>query len=168
MSVNLKPVTITIISLGIPDTTKGLTRIKKGLHRAIVRGIKKCINAAIALGEIIIPESDPDSPAVDRPEGYSDESEALMDTWIAWMKAVIAAYKTIEKKLHDTYDIEQDWAASYAKEVNAMTGVNWTKATTREGFIKILDDYVRDNLQSFIHAELQKKDHGMALLYTVT
>lgn len=154
--------------MGIPDTTKDLVRIKKGWHRAIVRGIKKCINAAIELGKVIIPESDPASPAVVRPPGYSDESEALMDTWISWMKAEIAFFKTIAKQLYDKYEIEQDWAASYAKYVNEMRGVTWTKATSEEGFIKILDDFVEDNLQSYIDAELEKTDHGLALLYTVS
>jgi hypothetical protein len=166
MSVTPKDITIEIIAPVLD--VKGKKAVEKSIHKAIIRGIRRCIKDAIKLAEIIVPESDPDSPVVERPEGYSDESEALMDTYIAFMSTVIASLRTLEKKLHDKYFIPQEWAASYAKHVNEMMGVQWTKAGSKAGFIEELDNYLRGNLQTYIHAELQKKDHGTKLLYTVS
>jgi hypothetical protein len=166
MSVTPKDIKIEIVATYLD--VKGKKAIEKAIHKAIIRGIRRCIKDAIKLAEIIVPESDPDVAVVERPEGYSDESEALMDTYIAFMSTVISALRTLEKKLHSEYFISQEWAASYAEHVNEMVGVQWTKAGSKAGFIELLDNFLRDNLQIYIHTELQKKDHGTKLLYTVS
>jgi hypothetical protein len=166
MSVTPKDIKIEIIAPVLD--VKGKKAVEKSIHKAIIRGIRRCIKDAIKLAEIIVPESDPDSPVVERPEGYSDNTEDLLGTYIVFMEAVRNVLKVMEKKLHDKYFIPQEWAASYAKHVNEMTGVQWTKAGSKGGFIEELDNYLRDNLQTYIHAELQKKDHATKLLYTVS
>ncbi len=166
MSVNPKDIKIEIIAtdLGV----KGKEAIEKSMDKAIKRAIRRCIKDAIRLAEVIVPESDPDSPVVDRPPGYSDNTEQLMDKYIDFMSAAITTIRTLESKLHDTYNIPQEWAASYAEHVNKMIGVKWTKATSKSGFIELLDNYMRDNLSTYIQIELNKKDHATNLLYTVS
>ena len=57
MSVIVPDVKINIVGLGISDDTKDVSKIKQGMHIAIVLGIQKCLKDAIKLAEEIVPES---------------------------------------------------------------------------------------------------------------
>lgn len=167
MGVQVPEIKINIVSMGISDGTKNVERIKKQIHLAIIRGIKRCLKAAIELAEIIVPEAierEPPYPA----SYFIDQTEELMETYITWLKKQIRKAFALTRKLHETYTIEQEWEASYAKYVNEMVGVNWSKAGSHGKFIEELDNFIRHNLQVYIHEELQKSDKGQQLLYTVS
>ena len=161
MSVQVPDVTIDIIALGVSDDTKNLRKIKTALGRAIVLGITRCLTEAIALAMKIVPES----IYGDYPASY--ESEALMQSFIDWIGAVIRFHATGSRLLKDEYIIEQNWEASYAEFVNEMTAANFTKPGAIGGFIGIIDNFIRNNLAAYIDTELAKKQHGLGLVYTV-
>lgn len=167
LSVRVPDITIKVVGLGVTDKTVGLKKIRKQIHLAILRGIRRCINDAITLARIIVPEAierEPPYPA----SYFVEQSEELMESWITFMKKQIRAAYALTRELHDKYEISQDWEASYAKYVNEMTGVNWSKAGSHGKFIEELDNFIRSNLQVYIHEELQKADQGEVLLYTVS
>lgn len=158
----IKDFDIPLVFNFIDDTTKGVKKIKRAIHKAIIIGIKKCINAAIDLAEKIVPES----IYGDYPPSY--ESEALMDSFIAFMKGEIRRIFTGKRTLQREYHVEQDWAASYAEYVNEMTNVNWSKSDSHGRFIEEIDSFLRTNLCSYIDTELNRVDPTLTLLYTVT
>lgn len=167
MSVIVPEVKIDIISLGVRDGTANVTKIKKQIHLAIIRGIKRCLRAAIDLAFIIVPEAierEPPYPA----SYFDDQTEEMMETYITFLKQQIRKAFALTRKLHDVYTIDQEWEASYSQFVNEMVGVNWSKPGSHGGFIEELDNFIRTNLQVFVHAELQRRDLGQVLLYRVT
>lgn len=166
VSVTVPEITIEIVGLGVQDGTPNVVKVKRQLHLAILRGIKRCLRAAINLAMIIVPEAierEPPYPA----SYFAEHSEELMESYITWLKKQIRKVYALARRLHPTYEIEQEWEASYAEYVNAMVGVNWSKAGSHGRFIEELDEFIRTNLQVFIHEELQKVDQGEKLLFTV-
>lgn len=142
----------------VDDTTE---KIKRAIHKAIIIGIKQCIQAALDLAEEIVPES----IYGDYPASY--ESEALMDSFIDFMKGEVRRLFTGKRTLQPEYHIKQDWSASYAEYVNEMTNVNWSKPGSHGQFIEEIDTFLRTNLCQYIDQQLNKVDPTLTLMYQV-
>ena len=161
-SVTLPPIRIPMVFNFIQDTTQDSKKIKKAIHKAIIIGIKKCINDAI---NGIIERITPESIYGDYPPSY--ESEALMDSFIDFLKGEIKRLFRGTRTLQSEYHIQQKWEASYAEYVNEMTGVNWSKKGSHGGFIEEIDTWLRTNLCTYIDEELNKIDPSLTLMYQV-
>jgi len=161
MSVQVPDVTIDIQALSVSDDTKNLRKIKHAIANAIIIAIVDCLRDAIRLAWRIVPES----KYGDYPESY--ESEALLESFVAFIQNQIRDLTAGRRILKPEYIIEQDWEASYAEFVNEMTGVTWSKPSSQSGFIERIDNFIRQNLKAYLDAELSKKQHGLSLLYTV-
>ena len=159
MSVQVPDVTIGIIALGVSDDTRSLRKIKTAIGTAIVRAISNCLRDAISLAMKIVPES----IYGDYPASY--ESEALMQSFIDYITAVIRYHATGSRLLKDEYIIEQEWEASYAEYVNEMK--KFTKPGAKSGFIEIIDNFIRSKLKSYLDEELGKDEAGSKLRFTV-
>jgi hypothetical protein len=161
-------ITIPIMGLGVVDETENVRLVKKQIHLAILRALTKLVNATIQLAYLIVPESHPNDT---NPKPYppSYETEQLMNTYILYLNASLLKLKRGATTLREVYTIQQlGWDhVSYAEYVNQMRGVDWTKPTSRPGFIQKLDTFLRNNIQGFINLELQAIDRGQQLLYGV-
>ena len=145
---------------------KGTKKIKKTLHDLILTGIKKCVDAAITLANLIVPES------AARPGRYGESyiSEKLMLQYIAFLTQELVNLSIGKQSLRDHYLIGQKWAASYAEYVNFMTGsVDWSKSTSEAKFIETLDEFLRKNMHQYIQIELDAgAPQGVKLLFSVS
>ena len=153
MSVQVPEITINVIGLGVTDPTQGLKLIKKQIHLAIIRGIKRVINDAIDLAEVIVPES------IERDPPYPDSyvSEELLDSFVVWMKKELRRLRAGTRTLKDVYTIVQFWEVTYAEFVNRMgPGTKWSKLGSHGGFIETIDAFIEANLQNYIQHFLQK------------
>jgi hypothetical protein len=144
---------------------KGTKKIKKVLHDLILTGIKKCVDAAIKLANLIVPES------AARPGRYGESyiSEKLMLQYISFLSQELVNLSIGKQSLRDHYLLGQKWAASYAEYVNFMTGnVDWSKSTSEAKFIETLDDFLRDNMATYIQQELDAgAPQGVKLTFSV-
>jgi hypothetical protein len=158
-SVTLPNIRIPMVFNFIADDTT--EKIKRAIHKAIIIGIRKCINEAIDLAEEIVPES----IYGDYPKSYV--SEDLMGSFIDFMKGEANRLFTGKRTLQPEYHIKQRWAASYAEYVNEMVGVNWSKPGSHGRFIEEIDTFLRQNLCRYIDKQLNKVDPTLTLMYQV-
>ena len=163
----MSPVIVDDISIDIDyQGIKGTKKIKKALHDLILTGIDKCVQAGITLARLIVPES------AARPGRYGESyvSEKLMLQYIAFLTNELVGLSIGKQSLRDHYLIGQKWAASYAEAVNKMKGsIDWSKSTSEKKFIETLDDFLRDNMSTYIQNELDGgAPAGVKLTFSVS
>ena len=162
-------INIPIVFQFIKDDTADVKILKRHIHLAIICGIEKCIKAAIEMARLIVPES---LVYEGNPRGYppSYESEQLMNSYIDHMRRELTRLKKGSTTLREEYHIEPyDWVkeTSYAKFVNEMTNVKWTKPTSQPNFIETLTQFLQLYLDQYIAVELQQVDQSLELLFSV-
>lgn len=132
-------------------------RIKRAIHKAIYTGFDEAIEDTIQVGRKIVPES----RFRDYPDSY--ESQALMKNWIAFMKKESADLSTGPNTLQDTYEVEQEWAASYAEYVNEMLHVNWSKDSSEKYFIEQLHRHLVKSILKYVRSNIKSLPAGSAI-----
>lgn len=156
---------IVIEGLGV----KGVRKIKKQIHLAIIRGITKAVAEAVTLAIKIVPESHPNNR---NPRPYPDsyETEQLMHTYIDELNRSLTKMKRGKTTLRKSYTLQQlGWdEVSYAELVNKMIGVKWTKKSSESDFIGKLCKLLQTLVPLYIDKEIQLVDRGQQILHTGT
>ena len=145
------------LRLGSITDTMAAKRIKRAIHKAIYTGFDEAIEDTIQIGRKIVPES----RFRDYPDSY--KSQALLKTWIAFMKKESADLSAGQNILRDTYEIEQEWAASYAEFVNEMVHVNWSKPGSKKYFIEKIHRHLVKSILKRVRSNIKSLPAGSAI-----
>jgi hypothetical protein len=140
-----------------------IKKVRKAIHDAILQGIKNCVLAGTTLARLIVPES------AARPGRYGESyvSEKLMLTFITDLLYSLTKLSRGKQTLRKHYKIQQLWDTTYAAWVNWMPEeTDWSKATSEPGFIETLDEFLRENMASYIQLELNRGGHKIGFSVT--
>ena len=132
-------------------------KIKRAIHKAIWTAFETAIDETIVLGREIVPES----KYGNYPPSYS--SERMMKDWIIHMEGESRDVSLGKNTLRSSYEVRQIWKASYAKYVDQMTGVNWSKPGSQPDFVKTLHEFMVRELMKHLNINIGGLALGSAI-----
>ena len=143
----IRPITVTP-KLG---NAAGKKEVKAALRQMILRALNVARKLTITYMEEIVPESIYRVP--DYPDSY--KSEALLEGAVAILNTSYRKMK-VGAGLKPVYSLELGFPASYAKHVDKMKGVNWSKPGSQGDFYCKTKAFLIRAFRAALKRELQK------------
>ena len=141
------PIKIDLINITWGEI-EGLQQIKNAIHNAIVRALRLTKASTAEYIEKIVPDSSyGDYPPSYVSEGLKEGCLKILNDSL--LHAISGGFKMI-------YELKYGFSASYAKYVNEMEGVQWSKAGTGGNFVERIDRFMKETWTDNLTAELSR------------